>query len=284
LLLIRNVPHLVRVQTIACPECRVRCLVDEINFATISSNPQSASAADGRCDTSRLDSFAGNGQQPCKKPRSECMPDVTHGRASCSTSQQEEASTFLDEQVDVTGSNGSKMAAVVRVLKSIELQFPGAKALVFSQWTEVLEIVSSALSTNRISHINGGAMKSSSTVASAVAKFKQSVSCNVLLLPLKRAGAGLNLTEATHVLLVEPSLNPALEAQAVSRVHRIGQTQPTFVHRFIMNGTIEDKVLDIAAGRSKTRSTNMTEDVTATDFARIFAEPGQPVHIDVDDG
>jgi E3 ubiquitin-protein ligase SHPRH len=284
LLLIRNVPHLVRVQTVACPECRVRCLVDEINFATISSNPPSALAAVGNNGTQMLDLPISNGQQPSKKSSLECVPDATCGRASQSELYREVASTFLNENVEVTGSNGSKMAAVVRVLKSIELQFPGAKSLVFSQWTEVLEIVSSALSTNRVSHINGGAMKSSSTVASAVAKFKQSVSCNVLLLPLKRAGAGLNLTEATHVLLVEPSLNPALEAQAVSRVHRIGQNQPTFVHRFIMNSTIEDKVLDIAAGRSKSISTNMTEDVTATDFARIFAETGQQIHIDVDDG
>jgi hypothetical protein len=54
----------------------------------------------------------------------------------------------------------------------------------------------------------------------------------VLLLLVKQGGNGLNLTEAQHVVLVEPLLDPGVEAQAVGRVHRIGQTRPTFVHRW----------------------------------------------------
>lgn len=70
--------------------------------------------------------------------------------------------------------------------------------------------------------------------------FSSNVSC--LLLNLKFGGKGLNLIEATHVFLVEPILNADEEMQAIGRVHRIGQTRETFVHRFITKNTIEETI------------------------------------------
>jgi SNF2 family DNA or RNA helicase len=68
-------------------------------------------------------------------------------------------------------------------------------------------------------------------------------SCSVLVLSLKSCGAGLSLTSASEVFLLEPSLNPALTVQALSRVHRLGQTRPVRVHHLIMSGTIEERIL-----------------------------------------
>ncbi|KAG2482055.1 hypothetical protein HYH03_018991 [Edaphochlamys debaryana] len=73
----------------------------------------------------------------------------------------------------------------------------------------------------------------------------------VLLLQLRQGGAGLNLTEAQHVVMVEPQLDPALEAQAVGRVHRIGQTRPTHVHRFVVAHTVEEQVHKLASNRAR---------------------------------
>ncbi|EFJ51898.1 hypothetical protein VOLCADRAFT_87560 [Volvox carteri f. nagariensis] len=73
----------------------------------------------------------------------------------------------------------------------------------------------------------------------------------VLLLQLKQGGAGLNLTEAQHVVLVEPQLDPAAEAQAVGRVHRIGQCRPTHVHRFVVVHTVEEQVYKLATARAR---------------------------------
>lgn len=70
---------------------------------------------------------------------------------------------------------------------------------------------------------------------------------NVLLLPIERGGNGLNLVEAQHVILVEPLPNPALEAQAINRVHRIGQTRATCVHRFIVSETLLTRIVLVLA-------------------------------------
>lgn len=70
----------------------------------------------------------------------------------------------------------------------------------------------------------------------------QGVTC--MMLKLKFAGKGLNLTEATHAFMVEPILNADEELQAIGRIHRIGQTRETFVHKFITKETIEETLYD----------------------------------------
>lgn len=94
----------------------------------------------------------------------------------------------------------------------------------------MLEIVAKALEENdiRYSLLNQSGRKFQENLD----KFKEREDLQVLLMPLTFGGKGLNIIEATHVLLVEPILNLASELQAIGRVHRIGQTKPTFVHRF----------------------------------------------------
>ncbi|EDV27774.1 uncharacterized protein TRIADDRAFT_53804 [Trichoplax adhaerens] len=90
------------------------------------------------------------------------------------------------------------------------------------EWTVVLNLISQALTDNKINHINA---KSGQNFQDSITKFKYDTSIPVLLLPLKSGANGLNLIEATHVILIEPVLNPAQELQAIGRVHRIGQTK-----------------------------------------------------------
>jgi SNF2 family DNA or RNA helicase len=78
--------------------------------------------------------------------------------------------------------------------------------------------------------------------AELVEEFQTDRSKTVFLLSLKAAGFGLNLTAASYVILYDPWWNPAVEAQAIDRTHRIGQTQPVVAYRLIAEGTVEEKI------------------------------------------
>ncbi|XP_042300764.1 E3 ubiquitin-protein ligase SHPRH isoform X2 [Sceloporus undulatus] len=126
-----------------------------------------------------------------------------------------------EDDIPVKGSHSTKVEAVVRTLKKIQFKDPGAKSLVFSTWQDVLDIIAKALYDNNMefAQING-----INKFQENLSAFKYDPKINILLLPLHTGSNGLNIIEATQVLLVEPILNPAHELQAIGRVHRIGQT------------------------------------------------------------
>jgi len=158
---------------------------------------------------------------------------------STTRSQGDQASN----DITVKGSHSTKVEAVVRTLLAIKSADNTAKCLVFSTWQDVLSVIAKGLDENDINyrHITSGARQFQDNLQT----FKQDPQLCVLLLPLKTGSNGLNLIEATHVLLVEPALNPAHELQAVGRVHRIGQTKPTHVYRFIIRGTVESRMYSL---------------------------------------
>lgn len=128
------------------------------------------------------------------------------------------------------------MTAVVEVVLGIP---DGEKCLIFSQWDEMLSIVGAALLQNGV---RWAKLKGQVKLERELANFRSDPAVRALLLPLRSGANGINLVEATHVLLLEPLLNSAVEAQAVGRVHRISQTKATTVHRFVVRGTIEEAI------------------------------------------
>ncbi len=119
----------------------------------------------------------------------------------------------------------------------------GHKALVFSQWTSMLDLIEPALRGAGLAfdRLDG----STRDRASVVERFQSAAGPPVLLVSLKAGGTGLNLTAADHVFLVDPWWNPAVEAQAADRAHRIGQERPVMVYRLVAQGTIEEKILGL---------------------------------------
>jgi hypothetical protein len=119
----------------------------------------------------------------------------------------------------------------------------GHAALVFSQFTSFLAIVKRRLSERRIAYeyLDGKTRDRQSRVK----RFQEARDCPVFLISLKAGGLGLNLTAADYVFLLDPWWNPAVEAQAIDRTHRIGQTKPVFAYRLIARGTVEEKVLEL---------------------------------------
>ncbi|CAN5183230.1 hypothetical protein BH10PLA2_BH10PLA2_03710 [soil metagenome] len=119
----------------------------------------------------------------------------------------------------------------------------GQKTLVFSQFTSFLAIVRSMLDRDGLTYeyLDGKTRNRQAKVE----RFQNDPDCKLFLISLKAGGVGLNLTAAEYVFLLDPWWNPAVEAQAIDRTHRIGQTKPVFAYRIIAKDTVEEKVLEL---------------------------------------
>ncbi|KAH0557031.1 hypothetical protein GP486_005184 [Trichoglossum hirsutum] len=122
---------------------------------------------------------------------------------------------------------------------------PPIKSVVFSGWTSHLDLIQIALEDNGISYTRLDGKMSRTQRTAALETFKGDQSITVILVSLMAGGLGLNLTTASQVYVMEPQFNPAAEAQAVDRVHRLGQKRPVTTTRFIMSGSFEEKMLDL---------------------------------------
>ena len=126
-----------------------------------------------------------------------------------------------------------------------EARAEGHKALVFSQFTSFLAFVRRELDERGVAYeyLDGQTRDREARVA----RFQQDPSCPLFLVSLKAGGLGLNLTAADYVFLLDPWWNPAVEAQAIDRAHRIGQERPVFVYRLIAADTVEERIIELQA-------------------------------------
>jgi E3 ubiquitin-protein ligase SHPRH len=147
---------------------------------------------------------------------------------------------------------------------------PNAKCLVFSFWVTMLDLIQDSLREN---YIEFRYLKENGSVQKNLLEFKHNENVNVLLIPFNFGANGLNLTEATHVLLVEPILNVSQEIQAIGRVHRIGQTKTTYIHRFLVRDTIEDIIYRLFLGNSNYQRSSSDTDrktISISDVQNLF--------------
>jgi superfamily II DNA or RNA helicase len=121
------------------------------------------------------------------------------------------------------------------------------QSLVFSQWTSLLDVIGTRQQEQGLPWLRiDGASKNRQEI---VAEFQGNNKIPVLLLSLKAAGVGLNLTAADHVYIMDPWWNPAVEDQAADRAHRIGQRNPVLVHKLVSKNTVEEKILQLQASK-----------------------------------
>jgi hypothetical protein len=150
----------------------------------------------------------------------------------------------------------------------------GHRALVFSQFTRFLRIARTRLEAAGVEccYLDGTTTNRPAVISS----FKEG-KAPVFLISLKAGGFGLNLTEADYCFLLDPWWNPATEAQAVDRTHRIGQTRNVMVYRLIASGTIEEKVMALKARKQELFSSVIDSDgafssaLSADDIRALFA-------------
>lgn len=134
----------------------------------------------------------------------------------------------------------------------------GHKVLVFSQFTSLLAILKSRLDKQGVPYAYlDGASRDRQAI---VERFRSEDACKLFLISLKAGGLGLNLTSAEYVFLLDPWWNPAVEAQAIDRAHRIGQTRRVFVYRLIARDTVEDKILELQKSKRDLADAIITAD------------------------
>ncbi|KAI1410249.1 hypothetical protein F5Y13DRAFT_202377 [Hypoxylon sp. FL1857] len=135
----------------------------------------------------------------------------------------------------------AKINKLMEILRDIKEQKPREKTLVFSLWTSFLDLIEIPMQDEGYRYVRyDGSMRQEDRDA-VVQKFMDS-DVQVMLVSLSAGNAGLNLTAASHVILLEPFWNPFIEEQAIDRTHRIGQKKVVTVYRVLIAGTVEDRI------------------------------------------
>jgi len=158
-----------------------------------------------------------------------------------------------------------------------ELISEGHKALVFSQFTSMLSILREHLDRQGIvyEYLDGKTRDRKARVN----HFQDDPDCPVFLISLKAGGLGLNLTAADYVFLLDPWWNPAVEAQAIDRAHRVGQTRTVFAYRLICRDTVEEKIAELQKQKRELAdailagddSSNVLKDLSVEDLELLFS-------------
>lgn len=148
-----------------------------------------------------------------------------------------------DDNFDVE-TQSSKTEALLQIVQGT-LKKSGSKVIAFSQWTSFLNIIQNQLKEAGITYTRvDGSMKAAAR-DQAIHALDNDPSTRVMLASLAVCGVGLNLVSADTVILADSWWAPAIEDQAIDRVHRLGQTRETTVWRLVMENTVEERVLDI---------------------------------------
>mmetsp|Transcript_29275 Transcript_29275/g.113519 ORF Transcript_29275/g.113519 Transcript_29275/m.113519 type:complete len:798 (+) Transcript_29275:949-3342(+) len=139
----------------------------------------------------------------------------------------------------------SKVSRLLADLKSIRENSSRDKVVVFSQWTSMLDLLEVPLTKASIAFLRLDGAVPPQQRPIILKEFANSGDANVLLVSTKAGGVGLNLTMANHVIILDPWWNPAVEEQAIGRVHRIGQDKKVYVKRYVVKDSVEERLLDV---------------------------------------
>ncbi|KZV52280.1 hypothetical protein F511_39389 [Dorcoceras hygrometricum] len=151
-------------------------------------------------------------------------------------------------------------------------KFVGEKAIVFSQWTRMLDLLEACLKKSSIQYRRLDGTMPVVARDKAVKDFNSLPEVSVMIMSLKAASLGLNMVAACRVLLLDLWWNPTTEDQAIDRAHRIGQTRPVSVFRLTVKDTVEDRILALQQRKREMVSSAFGEDETGGRQTRLTVE------------
>ncbi|POR33393.1 DNA repair protein RAD5 [Tolypocladium paradoxum] len=141
--------------------------------------------------------------------------------------------------------SSAKVAALISHLRTLRREHPKMKSVIFSQFTSFLSLIEPALSRANITFLRLDGTMAQRARAAVLEQFTEKKGFMVLLISLRAGGVGLNLTSAGRVFMMDPWWSFAVEAQAIDRVHRLGQEDEVQVKRFIVKESVEERMLRI---------------------------------------
>ncbi|GAA0176295.1 hypothetical protein LIER_29308 [Lithospermum erythrorhizon] len=165
-----------------------------------------------------------------------------------------------------------KKSSDLPVRSSALMKVGGEKAIVFSQWTRMLDLLEDCLKKSSIQYRRLDGTMSVLARDKAVKDFNTLPEVSVMIMSLKAASLGLNMVAACHVLLLDLWWNPTTEDQAIDRAHRIGQTRPVTVVRLTVKDTVEDRILALQQKKREMVASAFGEDESGTQQSRLTVE------------
>ncbi|KAL8853561.1 MAG: hypothetical protein Q9221_001547 [Calogaya cf. arnoldii] len=148
-------------------------------------------------------------------------------------------------RVRKTWESSAKIERTMEILQAINARKEGEKTIIFSQFTSLLDLLEVPIYDHGMKYQRYDGSMSSNARNDAVMEFTDKPECKIMLVSLRAGNAGLNLVAASQVIIMDPFWNPYVEEQAIDRAHRIGQRRPVQVHRILVPGTVEDRILEL---------------------------------------
>lgn len=142
-------------------------------------------------------------------------------------------------------TSSAKVVSLMKHLRALRKDHPRMKSVVFSQFTSFLSLIEPALTKANMHFLRLDGSMAQKSRAAVLNEFRDADKFCVLLISLKAGGVGLNLTSAKRVYMMDPWWSFAIEAQAIDRVHRMGQDEEVYVYRFIVQSSVEERMLKI---------------------------------------
>ncbi|GFY97509.1 helicase protein with RING/U-box domain-containing protein [Actinidia rufa] len=213
-------------------------------------DPVVASCGHIFCKSCLIDFSASMGRvscPSCSKPVTvDFSLNVDHGEPNTKTTIKGfKLSSILNRIRLEDFQTSTKIDALREEIRFMVERDGSAKGIVFSQFTSFLDLIHYSLQKSGVNCVQLVGSMTMNARDAAISRFTNDPDCRIFLMSLKAGGVALNLTVASHVFLMDPWWNPAVERQAQDRIHRIGQYKPIRIVRFVIENTVEERILKL---------------------------------------
>ncbi|KAJ5779785.1 SNF2-related protein [Penicillium paradoxum] len=242
---------------IKCQNCRGPVdptkLTDTNAFKQVHDSDSIPTSTDGAGDADANDADDPEATASSEEDESDSFSEDENGRKQKRSLAQLRADSLKNKaekkkyrrRLEKSWFPSAKITKTLEILQQNEDRGEDEKTIIFSQFTSILDLLEVPISRNGWNHTRFDGSMNLKERNAAVTAFTNDPSCKIMLVSLKAGNSGLNLVAASHVIMFDPFWNPYIEDQAVDRAHRIGQVKEVFVHRLLIENTVEDRIVTL---------------------------------------